>query len=213
MKTHSNVHDLVEYVEYEIVPPNVREFMRQYREKIVFGQFVREEVLWHQKHGSSKTHGRGNGSLHPNRVSAQHEAQMLVGNAPRPSKEVPVLYAHRRGGEWKVCSIASTQAARLHTAAAPQRPMAALLRRVAGQKLNDSGSGVGSRILSLRNSETLSEGTLLCLSRRHPFRHCAESTRSREESRDKQPEPEPTPCVRIERASETAVLHSQTRES
>jgi hypothetical protein len=63
MKTHCNVHDLVEYVEYEIVPPNVREFMRQDGKEIVFGQFVREEILWQQKHGPSKTYGRGNGNF------------------------------------------------------------------------------------------------------------------------------------------------------
>jgi hypothetical protein len=63
MKTHCNVHDLVEQVEYEVVPPNVREFMRQDGKEIVFGQFVREETLWQQKHGPSKTYGRGNANF------------------------------------------------------------------------------------------------------------------------------------------------------
>jgi hypothetical protein len=80
VEAHHQIHDLVEQIEHEIAPPDVRELVRQSGRKIIVCKVAGKKALWQKKDGSSKAYCRGTGDL--GRTKHGHSGKRKCPKAP-----------------------------------------------------------------------------------------------------------------------------------
>jgi len=80
VEAHRQIHHLIEQIEYEITPSDVRELMRQGRRKIILCKVDIKKALWQKKNRSPEADRRGTANL--GRTKQRHSGERKCPKAP-----------------------------------------------------------------------------------------------------------------------------------